>query len=240
MPGAIFQPLFSGGGPPIGTPVLIAHAEGDPGASSTVTTTTSATSTANALIVVGFSRARGATFNITSVTDGTANVYSHAIGGWSATDSWGHDLWYCPNALSVPSGNTISVVTNATDGGFPASIVAAYVTGVQITSPIDQTVLNIQATTTVPTSGNTSTLAKNNEIAFGWMSGYIGGSGETMTEASGWTRLFADATANNTANWLLIDFAYKILSSNTALAYNPTLGANATFTNTTIATFKGN
>lgn len=235
-------PIFPGPGntsaapPVIGTPVSLGCALGV-AASSSVTLTTTAAIPLGALVVVGVQVGFSTSQAISSVSDGT-NTYSAAVSAsWDATGALGTGLWQKPNAAAVSSSASLTATFSAAAvGGTNVPVIcAAYVTGIQATTPLDKTNFGKFEPGTAYASGSTGTLSQVNEIAFG----FVGASQNctSVTEGSGFTTISPSPKLQGAGNQWCGNLAYRMPAVTTAQNYQPTL--TSSFGAALIATFKG-
>lgn len=219
-------------GAPIGTPVLLG--DNTTTTSATIVTTTSSPSATGNLIfaVTGLTRGSTGSNTVSGVADQVSNSYVNGNSLLVSIPSFAGVIRpaFAVNAVALPSADTVTSTLSTNAQLADAANAAISVSGI---SSVDQQPVGSAATTSTP-SVTSSALAASNEIAFGYLWAASSGSAPTITEASGWTTLL-DITVN-TADKLHI--AYKKLSSNAAVTYNPTESV-ATGTAINLVTFKG-
>jgi hypothetical protein len=228
--------IFSGAPPAIGTPVSLGCALGSAGASS-VTLTTTAAIPLGALVVAGVQVGFAATQTISSISDG-ANTYSAAVGAtWDATGAFVTGLWQKANAAAVSTSASLTATFSAasSSGTNVPVICAAYVTGIQATTPLDKTASGKTEPGTAFASGSTGTLTQSNEIAFGFVGAYSNCT--SVTEGSGFTTISPSPKLQGSGNQWCGNLASKTVAATTALNYQPTL--TSSFGAALIGTFKG-
>ena len=191
----------------IGTPTQLGANNAASGA-TTLVLTTAADSAAGNLIVVFTGSSGGAATN--SITDSAGNSY---VAGLSVSGGARFRPFHAINAKALPSGGTITVTFSSTSA--TKYVGAVSVSGV---SAIDQEGAGATATSTAPTITSTA-LKSSSEIVFGMLE-VSSGAADSFTEASGWTSNMA-ITNGSALRW-----AYKIVSSNSAVTYAPTLGTS--------------
>jgi len=171
--------------------------------------TVSSSSSGN-LIVVGFQLAGGSntTTTLISVTDNVGNLYSEAGAARSVDTAEGSmvDIWYAKNSVS----GAISVTITPNLIGQTGGAVIWELSGVDATSPLNQTsVLNSQATSTTPTGASVTTASANQLIiSLVAVANTITGiaPGNTFTNDSavllnGWAHLITSSTGTYSAQW---------------------------------------
>ncbi len=217
---AIPGPGISSAVAPIGTPVAIGSNTAASGTTLVITTTANAP--AGSVIVVGC--ISNLSFTTIAATDGT-NSYSTAV-AISNSDAILNSVVL---GGQLNSGSSITVTSGATlDTAFCA---AAYVAGLS-TATADKTAASSLNTVT------TATLTQANEIAFGMILVYNGGSPPgAVTLTSGFTALTTQL--NYGAQVFTGVFAYKIVNATTAVTFSWTVPV-ATAASTIVATYKGN
>jgi hypothetical protein len=200
----------------IGTPTTLGSQNVGGSASCGITTT--ANIVAGNLVVVAF--ARNGTQGISSVSD-PSNTYTASGQGQAFTD-----IWYCLNAVAVSSGSLITVQFAGSETEIFAC--AAQVSGI---TAYDSGAANGNNGNGTSLSVTTGTLAKSSEIIFG-----AGGCKTTLTftESSGFTNLYNLSNASAS-----IALGYKIVFSNAAVTYNPTLTSSVVTLNVVAAPFEG-
>lgn len=203
------------------------------GNNSSITLTTTNAILAGDLVVVVVALNDTSSPTVSSVSDGT-NSYTLAkdSGYQGNTDI---SIWYKQNAAAVGSGATITATYSAGLGGVSdgAGILAARVTGVVLTSSLDQTQSALAASASTVTA-TTGTLAQAIEIAFG--GAVCAGGTFTYSGASGFTNISdISAIAGGNGNAAL---DYNIVNSTSAISYSPTFNAAGRIC-AVVATFKG-
>lgn len=196
--------------------------------------TTTANLLAGNLAVVGVTETTNNSITITGVSDGT-NTYTEAkstglYGTYTETS-----LWYCANAQAVSSGATITATFSGTAGSGTniGAMAAAQVSGI-ISSPLDRTAA-ASTTSAATVTATTSTLAKSNEIAFGYSAG-LNSSVPTYSGASNFTNLSQTTDGSNTRTAL----DYDSVAATTAVSFAPAYSAASIRMGGVVATFKGN
>lgn len=186
---------------------------------STLTLTTSANSPAGALIVVfASSGSVGLTVpTISSLTDSNASTYT-AGNQVVLSGTGGVTPYYCQNCPALNSGSTITVTFNNT--GMSMYIGAVSVTGIVSSGALDVQGAGTSTTGTTPSIA-TGTLARPNEIVFGFVH-VDSGAGDSFTEAPG----FTSDTPTSLASHSALHSAYRITNGTGSVTYAPVLGTS--------------
>lgn len=170
------------------------------------------------------------TVSLTSVTDGPGNTYTL---GTPKSDAAGHTLvpfWSenITHAITASPSLTAHFSADATSVHVVAMGVA---TGAGLN---DISAAGATGTSTTPASPFTGTLAKADEVAFGFLL-IEAGSSSVRTEASG----FTSGSLTGLSTQARLGMAWEIVAATTSIAYNPTLSVSRQWV-ANIATFKGN
>jgi hypothetical protein len=166
------------------------------------------------LIVVAWASAFGTNPTIASVTDSAGNRYSEA-GAAKAFDSSANeivDIWYAINSTS--GATTVTITPSPTGTG--AALIWEF-SGVNTTSPLDQTVvLNSQPATTSASGGPVTTTAANEVIisamnpsssTIGLQSGSAFNS-DGLLYGLGWAHLITSSIGTYSAQWSISSGTY--------------------------------
>jgi hypothetical protein len=191
---------------------------------------TSSTTTANLIAVLIHT---DGTMAATPITDSTgANTYSQCGSNRTSASNYTIAVFYAKNI----TGGASFTVTAHTTATADTDIMAAELSGLDTSSPCDQTQSAEDATSsTALTSGNTATTTVANEALFGgW--GSNGSSGVTFTAGTSWT---ARETLSNTTDGHSSGMQTRIVSSTAAYQSDVTLSLGTATKVAYIATFKG-
>lgn len=213
---------------------LVQAANGSFSASTLALTTTADCPAGSCILVAASVDANGALSSqgLSGITDSAGNTYVHAV-TCSYSSSECVDIWYCKNALHLANGSTITLTMNASQTGNICAN-ASYATGIDKTSPLDQTAALASGQNTSTPSITTGAQSSASGLAFGTWGIFT--TVPTITPPSGWSRIGTTITGN-TADNDGIDAEYKVYSTNAAITFNPT--ANTTpHTQIAVATFK--
>jgi len=160
------------------------------------------------LLVVGWASTGGAgSTTITSVTDNAGNSYVE-VQPVRATDTNVNDMgdvWYAKNSAS---GATVLTITPNPSGTSGTAVIWEF-SGIDTTSPLDQTaVLDSQAATSTPSGAAVTVPANELIVSIGWVQGSVTGgvSGNVFTNDStatgdGWAHYIASAAGTYNAQW---------------------------------------
>lgn len=139
---------------------------------------------------------------------------------------------YCIATVAMSAGGTITVNFSAALGRKLASAIKVAGIASPTASAHDTTGSGADGSSATPLVA-TPTLAQANELLVAWT--YVNsGSGDTWTEATGWTAL-SGAPVIDTR---ILRVAYKIVSSTSSINYDPTNGASRAWT-VNVESFKG-
>lgn len=208
---------------PLANPTTLANFASSSVNTATPTTTTSAAIIAGQTVVIVVSLNPTANVTVSSVSDGT-NSYTKATSVYR-TAGQGIEIWYKTSATAVGSGATITIsLTGSTGAGGVVQIQALQFQGA--------TALDVVATNSgigATFTATTATLAQAAEMAIGASLNF---SVAPYVVGTGFTNLITNTTAGSSA----VD--YKITSSTTAIAFNPTWTGAAGGMCVAVATFK--
>lgn len=162
------------------------------------------------LIVVGLQLTKGvgAGTTISSIGDNAGNAYFEAGSARASDNSSGYvsDIWYAKN--SAAGATAVTITPSA--GVSTAAAVFWEFSGVDTTSPLDQSVaLSSQPATTTPTGGSVTTLAGSDAIVSiavvqSCLTGIVAGNPFTSDSAllcNGWAHLVTSAAGTYAAQW---------------------------------------
>jgi hypothetical protein len=192
-------------------------------------TFTSSTTSSNLIAVLIHT---DGTMAATPITDSVGNTYAQCGSNRTSASSYTIAVFY---AKSITGGASFTVTAHTTATA-DTDIMAAEFSGLDTTSPCDQTQSAEDATTaTALTSGNTATTTVANEALFGgWGSNQT--SGITFTAGTSWT---ARETVSNTTDGHSSGMQTRIVSSTNAYQSDVTLSNGGVIKVAYIATFKG-
>ncbi len=205
----------------IGMPLALGATNAAGGVATTLVLTTTAAAPAGGLIVVVASGSQ--TTAINTCADSAGNTYSSDTTFANGTGK--QRIFWSFNTITLPSGGTITVTYGATTP--VKNIAAVSVTGCAAVNLIGVGALG---TSTAPTIA-TAVLGWPNEIVIG-LTQVSAGSGDTFTEAAGFTSLASSLNGDG------LHWAWQITMANSAVTYAPTLGTSRTWGVNTL-TFSG-
>jgi hypothetical protein len=195
------------------TPALVqAVGATEASASTTLTATLPAASTAGDLLVLSASVYTGTTNHITSVTDSAGNVWQK-VNAWSvASHNSDGEMWYAANTASATS-----IVAHLATAGTMAIEVLEF-SGIATSNPLD-TSAGTSNTSTAASSG-TVTPAGSGELLVGVVAGHA--SSQTMTVTS--TGFTVQAQQNSTGTIASVRTGYQVLAGTGATSFDASFG----------------
>ena len=197
-----------GGGGSIITSLLVCSG-GDNAIATTITCTTTATVPANNSIIVVIGTRSNVSASISSVSDGTANVYDEVNSQTDFTNGSSEWHWLSNNSAGLASGSTITVTYSA---NIASHFVQAYATNKALeVGAIGGA--SAAATTTNPSC--TSTAAVTGSLMFGSAGPMTFNGAGTQT---GWTIDYDGIYASNHR----VVVGHETTSSSGAVTFNPT------------------
>lgn len=198
----------------IGTPRAIASfTRGQVGAVNAFTlTTTSSVNPGESVFLAVSMNAAGTPQTVASATDSGGNTYLKVTNVQSGSEDV--ELWWCPNALTVPSGGTIVATFTGTYGGSGYGAAnAGSVSGlITSSSGADVSAAGTYSATQAPTV-TSPTMNSSYEFVVGVS--HNDNSNPTYDGASGFTNI--DTTGNAAGSKVSLN--YQIVTSSNAVTY---------------------
>lgn len=216
---------------PIATPTGIGSGIANSNAGSS-TFNTGAGITAGGLLLFASTVQDAATANIlTGVTVGVDTLAKVTNVQISSAGDQSTELWFKENCSAQSSGVAVTA-TYAGAISFGVAIAAAQVpTGIKTASSLDASAVGPGTAITNPTA-STGALAQAKELIIG----VFGSGGSAITGDAAFTNIYNISNGNGFAR---LNFAYKIVASNSSVTYAPTQ-ASANVEAMLVASFKGN
>jgi hypothetical protein len=207
-------------GPPhisLGTPADVGHNSQASGVGATMPITIAANLDAGTLVCVvstSFSSA-----NTSTAADSKGNTWTLQFNSGGSTRTC---IWWSVLTTGLTTSDTITLTFSTATG--EKNAVAASVTGVVSTSPVDQVPLQTNATSGAP-SVTSAALAQAAEVAFAYAF-ITTGAADTYTEdaTNGWTGLTPASLTSK------LHVAWKITAATTAITYAPFDSASRAWT----------
>ncbi len=177
-------------------------------ASPATTCTIPATGSGHLLVVGWASHGNEVTTTISGITDNAGNTYSECPGSRAEDTNVNDmgDVWYAANSLP---GATVVTITPTPSGATGTAVIWEY-SGIENSSPLDQTaVLSSQPATTTPAGAPVTTAASNElVVSIAWVQGGVSGivSGNPFVDDSaavgdGWAHYITSSVGTYNAQW---------------------------------------